>query len=221
MNSFDFVLWDWNGTLLDDLEMNLQIVDVLLSNHKIENGVSREFYLENFAFPISRFYEKIGFDLSKHDFMALADEYDEEYLSRLPETTLFKNAESTLAALSSGKVHQAVISATEHERLVSQVKSYGIEKYFDAVLGTENHLGKGKVAVAEEWLKQSGANPERTVFIGDTLHDFECSKAIGCTCFLIAGGHNSKEKLLKTGCEVFDDIGEIKERVLEKGEEKN
>lgn len=214
MKSFDFVLWDWNGTLLNDLEMNLEIVDVLLSKHSIKTEVSREFYLNNFGFPVSRFYEKMGFDLSKHEFLSLADEYDEEYLKRLRKTELFENTRATLAALSSAGVHQAVISATEHERLVSQVKGYGIEEYFDAVLGTKNHFGNGKTDVAKEWLKNSGADPKRTVFIGDTLHDFECSKAIGCACFLIARGHNSKEKLLESGCEVFDDISQIKTRVL-------
>lgn len=214
MKSFDFVLWDWNGTLLNDLEMNLEIVDVLLSKHSIKTEVSREFYLNNFGFPVSRFYEKMGFDLSKHEFLSLADEYDEEYLKRLRKTELFENTRATLAALSSEGVHQAVISATEHERLVSQVKGYGIEEYFDAVLGTKNHFGNGKTDVAKEWLKNSGADPKRTVFIGDTLHDFECSKAIGCACFLIARGHNSKEKLLESGCEVFDDISQIKTRVL-------
>lgn len=214
MKNFDFVLWDWNGTLLNDLEMNLEIAYVLLSKHGIKTAVSREFYLDNFGFPVSRFYEKMGFDLSKHEFLSLADEYDEEYLKRLPKTELFENTESTLAALSRSGVHQAVISATEHERLVSQIGSYGIEKYFDAVLGTKNHFGNGKTDVAKQWLKSSGANPKRTVFIGDTLHDFECSKAIGCACFLIARGHNSKEKLLSTGSEVFDDISMIKERIL-------
>lgn len=221
MKNFDFVLWDWNGTLLNDLEMNLEIVDILLSNHGIKTKVSREFYLENFGFPISDFYEKLGFDLSKHNFMALADEYDEEYMKRLPKTELFMNAKSTLSILSGEKVHMAVISATEHERLVSQIGDYGIEKYFDAVLGTENHLGKGKVAVAEEWLKKSGADPKRTVFIGDTLHDFECAKAIGCSCFLIAKGHNSKDKLLRTGCTVFDDISQVTAAILKAGEMKN
>lgn len=214
MKSFDFVLWDWNGTLLNDLEMNLEIVDVLLSLHGIKNEVSREFYLNNFGFPVSRFYEKMGFDLSKHEFLSLADEYDAEYLKRLKKTELFENAKATLSALSSAGVHQAVISATEHERLVSQVKGYGIEEYFDAVLGTKNHFGNGKTDVATQWLKSSGADPERTVFIGDTLHDFECSKAIGCACFLISKGHNSKEKLLESGCEVFDDISQIKTRIL-------
>ncbi len=214
MKNFDFVLWDWNGTLLNDLEMNLEIVDALLSDHGLKGPVSKEFYLENFGFPVSKFYIKMGFDLSKEDFLLLADEYDREYLKRLPQTFLFEDAESALASLSESGVHQAVISATKHERLVPQVRDYNVEKYFDAVLGTENNLGNGKTAVAAQWLRNSGANPERTVFIGDTLHDLECAKKIGCTCFFIARGHNSKEKLLATGCEVFDDISQAAARIL-------
>lgn len=215
MKNYDFVLWDWNGTLLDDLEANLEIVDVLLKNHGLKKLESREFYLENFGFPIVNFYKKLGFDLSREDFMTLADEYDEEYLRRLSSVSLFKNTRKTLSLLSEAGVKQAVISATEHGRLVSQIEKYSLSDCFDAVLGTENHLGKGKTDVALEWLKKSGADPKRTVFVGDTLHDFDCARAIGCDCFLISNGHNSRRKLLESGCEVFSDISEVGKRVLE------
>ncbi len=214
MKKYDFVLWDWNGTLLDDLEMNLEIMKELMVENGLEDVPSKEFYLEHFGFPIGDFYELLGFDFSKVDYLKLADDYVEKYEERFKTTPLFKNAEKTLKTLFENGVHQAVISATGHERLVSQVGHFEISKVFDAVLGTENDLGKGKTAVAEEWLKKSRADPKRVVFIGDTLHDLETAKAIGCNCIFVANGHNSKERLLKTGCPVLGDISEVLKEVL-------
>ena len=58
------------------------------------------------------------------------------------------------------------------------------------------------------------AKAERTVFVGDTLHDLETARAIGCDCIFIARGHNSKERLLSSGCRVLSDIGEVLNVVL-------
>jgi len=215
MRKYDFVLWDWNGTLIDDLEMNLEVMKELMTENGLLNVPSKDFYLEHFGFPVGSFYELLGFDFSKVDYLKLADDYVEKYEEKFKTTYLFENAEKTLQTLFENGVHQAVISATGHERLVPQVKRFEISKVFDAILGTENDLGKGKTAVAVEWLQKSGADPKRTVFIGDTLHDLETANAIGCDCIFIARGHNSKERLLKTGRTVLGDISEVLKEVLE------
>ena len=214
MRKYDFVLWDWNGTLLDDLEMNLEIMKELMTENGLFNVPSKGFYLEHFGFPIGSFYELLGFDFSKTDYLGLADDYVKKYEEMFKTTPLFKNAEKTLRTLFENGVHQAVISATGHERLVSQVGRFGISKVFDAILGTENDLGKGKTAVAEEWLQKTGADVKKVVFIGDTLHDLETANTIGCSCIFVANGHNSKERLLQTGCLVLSDISDVLNEIL-------
>lgn len=215
MKKYDRVLWDWNGTLLDDLDMNYNVMKTMLLRTGEKTFPSKEFYLEHFGFPIINFYNLLGFNLSYgEEYDKAAEEYVLEYEKQLPGTKLFENAESTLKLLAENGIKQAVISATGHERLVSQVSRFGIEKYFDAVLGTENELGRGKTDVAKAWLKESKADPSRTVFVGDTLHDLETAQAIGCDCIFIARGHNSKERLLSCGCRVLCDIGEIPAEIL-------
>lgn len=214
MKKYDFVLWDWNGTLLDDLEMNLEVMKELMTENGLLNVPPKEFYLEHFGFPVGDFYELLGFDFSKIDYLKLADDYVEKYEEKFKTTGLFENTEKTLNTLFENGVHQAVISATGQERLVPQVKRFEISKVFDAILGTENDLGKGKTAVAKEWLQKSKADPKRTVFIGDTLHDLETANAIGCDCILISRGHNSKERLLKTGCRVLGDISQVLKEII-------
>lgn len=214
MKKYDFVLWDWNGTLLDDLEMNLEVMKELMTENGLLNVPPKEFYLEHFGFPVGDFYELLGFDFSKIDYLKLADDYVEKYEEKFKTTGLFENTEKTLNTLFENGVHQAVISATGQERLVPQVKRFEISKVFDAILGTENDLGKGKTAVAKEWLQKSKADPKRTVFIGDTLHDLETANAIGCDCILISRGHNSKDRLLKTGCRVLGDISQVLKEII-------
>ena len=52
-------------------------------------------------------------------------------------------------------------------------------------------------------------NPAEVVMIGDTVHDFEVAQAMGTDCILISNGHNSRERLEKTGVLVLDSLEEV------------
>ena len=206
MRRYDFVLWDWNGTLLDDLELNLSVENELLRRRGLFERADRAYYLAHFGFPIIDFYEALGFDFSKENYADIACEYADLYASKLREAGLFDDAVPVLDALEDDGVRQVVISATEHDLLQQQVASYGLADRFDDVLGSENNLGKSKVAVACDWLQKQKADPRRTLFVGDTTHDFETAQAIGCDCILVCRGHNSRDRLETTGCPVCDDL---------------
>ena len=206
MRRYDNVLWDWNGTLLDDLALNLSVENELLRRRGLFERADKTYYLEHFGFPIIDFYRALGFDFSKEDYADVANEYADTYATGLDGVSLFDDARPVIDALHGSGVRQVVISATEHELLRRQVARYDLTDHFESVLGSENNLGKSKVAVALDWLQTHGADPKRTLFVGDTTHDFETAEAIGCDCALVARGHNSRTRLEATGCPVFDDL---------------
>lgn len=214
MNKYDNVLWDWNGTLLDDLQMNIDLADDMLSHRGLPPIESKNFYLENFGFPIVNFYALTGFDLKNEDFEAVSEEYAAEYQKRLSGVKLFSDVQAVLCALKNAGIRQAVVSATEHEMLISQVSAFGIDGYFDEVLGTGNKMGQGKVGTALDFLERSKISPRRTVFIGDTVHDHETAEAIGCDCVLVCRGHNSRQRLVNTGRTVCENLVEALKEIL-------
>ena len=62
------ILWDFNGTLLDDVNISLSAVNDLrriLYNYK---GLSLDEYRQIFTFPVSDYYLKAGFDFQRHSF---------------------------------------------------------------------------------------------------------------------------------------------------------
>ena len=90
MKKYDRVLWDWNGTLLDDLDMNYEVMKTMLLKTGKNTFPSKDFYLENFAFPIINFYKLLGFDFESRSFEEAAVEYVSEYEKRLPEQNFLK-----------------------------------------------------------------------------------------------------------------------------------
>ena len=86
MPVFDTVLWDWNGTLLDDAALCCELLNTMLARHGYAPVGSMEAYRQVFCFPIETYYRRAGFDFSRHPFAALADEYMRLYTprSRMP-----------------------------------------------------------------------------------------------------------------------------------------
>ena len=212
---YDYILWDWNGTLLDDLELNLSVENTLLTRRGLSTLASRAFYLEHFGFPIQQFYEKVGFDFKKESYAAVSEEYVALYEAGLSGAALFDDVLPALTRLSSCGVRQGIISASEHDRLVEEVRRFEIADRFICILGSENNLGKSKVHVALDWLRQNAVDPATVAFVGDTIHDKETADALGCDCFFVARGHNARHRLEATGCPVFDSIAALSERLCE------
>lgn len=200
------VLWDWNGTLLDDVEVNLRVVNNMLHDRGIDNVCDRQFYRDHFRFPVFGFYKDVGFSLDGVDFDAVAAEYVRWYTKLMPQAKTHEGVRETLGELNSRGIRQIILSATQRENLRVQVEHYGLSGCFEQLLGVSDSRGNGKLHVAQEWLKTQDLKPEEIVMVGDTDHDYEVSGGIGCKCVLIANGHQSAKVLMRTGTKVIPNI---------------
>jgi len=63
------VIWDWNGTLIDDVWLCLDILNSILCSHE-KPIVSRDQYIDLFKHPVKQYYEELGFDFSRVSFVA-------------------------------------------------------------------------------------------------------------------------------------------------------
>lgn len=204
-----YVLWDWNGTLLNDVDANLEVIRQMLSERRMDFRCTKEFYRENFCFPVYDFYKIVGFDFEKESFEHAADDYVNWYNRLFYKTTLFENTRNTIKELNEQNIKQVILSASEKKSLDEQVTSFSLSDCFQDILGVSDSLGSGKTGIAENWMKQMDLKPDEIIMIGDTDHDYAVSVALGCRCILICCGHQSRERLLKTGAVIADDIGEI------------
>ena len=77
------------------------------------------------------------------------------------------------------------------------------------VLGLHDVYAVSKVQLAKDYLAQSGVDSADAVFLGDTNHDAEVARAIGCRCCLISGGHQNDEVLSHSGAPVLKSLTEL------------
>ncbi len=202
----ELVLWDWNGTLLDDVDLCVAALNRLLAAHGYPQRYDHAGYKAIFGFPIEDYYRRAGFDLAKHPFPLLAERYMADYIPASAACPLAAGAENALAALQKAGVRQVVLSASPLSTLQMQAAQRGVAGYFDRLLGLDDIYAKSKVALGLAYLKENGFDPARAVMVGDTVHDLEVARAMGVGCVLVACGHQPEGVLRAAGVPVAADI---------------
>lgn len=214
-----YVLWDWNGTLLDDTAAAVAALNAMLARRGLPS-VDLDFFRLNFAFPARTFYEKIGMPVPDSEWDALAREYYTTYAAQ--PTDLARGARAALEAVKARGARQGVLSALRQDLLEGEMIKYGLGGYFACVWGSDNLDGGSKLERGKELLRRltaEGADPAAIVLIGDALHDHEVATALGIRCVLFGGGSHAYERLAAvapTG-KTLEECIELAWQVLEKG----
>lgn len=210
-SKYTHIIWDWNGTLLDDAEFCMNVINTLLIRRKLQPIKDIQVYRDIFGFPVIEFYRRAGFDFSKEAFEIPAAEYINLYHSDNSCFSLFDGAAEILSSINKMEIRQIILSASELENLHSQVKLFDIEHYFDEILGLSDIYAKSKVNLGLEYIRREEIDVNKAVLIGDTIHDYEVAKALGVDCILIANGHQHRHKLLECGVTVLNNIKDVVE----------
>lgn len=207
------IIWDWNGTLLDDAEICREAINQMLKARNLPE-LNLEKYRDVFTFPVIDYYKAVGFNFDIEEWEPIAMEFINQYLAALPVCGLTPFATETLETFKKKGYRQAIISAMEHDALIKSVNELGIQPYFDFIGGIGDHYGGGKIDNARNYCMKAGLNPAKITLIGDTIHDSEVASELQCKCILVATGHQSFQKLSNTGLQVIKNLSEI-EFILE------
>ena len=209
MGRYDYLIWDFNGTLLDDVITGIESVNKLLADRGLATIKSKEQYRSIFRFPIIDYYRALGFDFDTEPYEVLAPQWVELYLENVKRATLYGDVLQTLEYAKELGIKQAILSATERSMLIGQLEELGIAHYFDRIMGLDTIHAGSKLALASAWRAQ---HPDsRALFVGDTDHDAQTAEQLGADCLLICRGHQSKEFLLTLGVPVADNLSAVSE----------
>lgn len=210
--TYTHVIWDFNGTILDDVQIGIDSVNVLLRKRGLPTVDSVDEYREVFEFPIIKYYEYLGFDFVRESFDDIAVEWVTEYNSRRNLAPIQEGVRKLLEEFKTRGIKQSIVSASELGMLTEQLRELGVSEYFCDIAGLDHIKATSKTHLAEEWRRQ---NPDaKALFIGDTDHDLTAALAMGADCVLVACGHQTFEALSKSGAEVFHTMNELFEHLF-------
>ncbi len=204
---FQHIIWDWNGTLLDDAQAGVNAINAMLATRGLPL-IDMPSYREVFGFPVINFYRTIGFNIEQENWDAMAREFHDLFLSD-PTIRLHDSATSALACLQQAGIGQSVLSASEQSILGTMLDAFGITRYFDGICGVDNLYGHSKLELGHALLERLGRSPDTVLMIGDSLHDHEVAEALGVRCLLIAQGHQSYARLARSGAPVLNSLADV------------
>ena len=199
------IIWDWNGTLLDDMPLALDVVNDMLTRRNMQT-ITQEQYVTLFDHPVAEFYMAIGFDLGRVPFDEITREFGNGYAAGSANCRLQLGAVDALNILKIGGVSQSILSASHRKPLEENVKLHGVRDYFVELVGLDDYYATSKVEEGRQFLRRLPYDPSEVVLIGDTTHDFTVAEELGCECFLVARGHQSLSRLAATGATVLESL---------------
>ena len=197
-NHESIIIWDWNGTLLNDVSICIDIMNEILGRRGL-NKLTRKKYQQIFRFPVIEYYRQLGFDFKSDSFENLSIEFIDAYSRKLKEAKLFKHSMDILGEFKSRNYSQVIISAMKQANLEDSLRDKGVRDFFEHVIGLDDHYAESKIDFAVGFISRNKIYAGKAILIGDTTHDFEVARALGCKCLLVASGHQSYDRLVVTG----------------------
>jgi phosphoglycolate phosphatase len=205
IDQYKGIIWDWNGTLLNDTELAVKSMNNML----VKRGMpvlSVDRYKNVFTFPVKEYYRLVGFDFGKEQFEIPALEFIDQYNQLVWECSLQENTIEVLNYFKDRGIPQYILSAMMQETLDRCLEHYRISHFFEHVSGLGDHYANSKLETGRQMLEKLDIRSCELLLIGDTIHDFEVATELGCTCILVSHGHQSNERLMGTGVQVIDDL---------------
>ena len=200
------IIWDYNGTVLDDVDTAVAAVNLMLKDRSLP-PTDKETYKNDLVMPLENYYATVG--IHNADIPVLSIEFRERseqnaHLSKIADGFY----EAVTVAKDKG-IKNILMSSLFCDYLESEVDKYGIRKYFDAVMGMKDTSVGSKYGMALKYITDNGIDPKNVLFIGDLISDAQTAEKIGAECILVPLGHNSKSRCEKTGatvCETLEGI---------------
>lgn len=216
IKKYKHVIWDWNGTMLDDVELCVEVGNNLFRRKSIPE-ITVQKYKEIFTIPVEDYYKAVGFTFDEETFEVVGKEWMDEYEERKYECSLHTGLVEVLHDIYEAGIKQSVLSAYKQNKLEEMINGFGLDKYLDNIVGLDNIYAESKLHLGKELIKKLGNGHGETLLIGDTVHDYDVAKEMGSDCILISSGHQTKEKLIQTGTPVFENLPEFKNTFIKNG----
>ena len=190
---FDLICFDWDGTLFD----STAIITRCIQQAVLDVGGARPSddaaaYVIGMALMPA--LARAAPDVPPEKYPELGARYRHHYLARQNDISLFDGALPLLAELKRRHHWLAVATGKSRRGLDDVLASRQLQGIFDASRTADETAGKPDPRMLHELMREFGAEPERTLMIGDTTHDLQMAVNAGCASVGVSyGAHEPSE----------------------------
>lgn len=205
------VVWDWNGTLLDDLPVVVEAVNLSMARLGMP-PIDEDGYRDHFTRPVRAFYDSIfARPVTDEEWEKLNDGFHTEYFARVSGAGLTVDTLDALDAAGELGWGQSLLSMSPQDWLERVVSSKGVAERFVLIDGLSGPTGGVKAQHMEEHVQALDIHPQRVVVIGDTPDDAVAARHVGAGVVLYDGGSHHLPHLEGMGAPVAHSLVEAVE----------
>lgn len=196
--SYDLLIFDWDGTLMDSVGTIVECTRATLAELQIPEP--EEATLRGV----------IGLSLAETVERLAGGDLDEDLARRIPETYrrhwhdtfhdksfLFAGVADMLASLAEAEYLLAVATGKGRRGLTRDLATTGIAERFHATRTPDEARSKPHPQMVEDLLDELGVRPERALVIGDSIWDLQMAAAAGVPSVGVTTGAHPRERLLE------------------------
>jgi len=202
------VVWDWNGTLFDDLHVIIEAVNLGLEPLGL-GPIDLDDYRTHYTRPVKVFYDRLaGRDMTEDEWHAIDSRFHDGYRELMRRARPTRDAVPALDAVRSAGIPQSLLSMFPHPDLVPLVSRLGLAHYFDRIDGLRGPPGDTKAGYLERHLAEliGDADPSDVLVIGDTPDDAVAAAQVGARCVLYDNGSHHRAGLEVAGVPIVDSL---------------
>ncbi|MBI44872.1 MAG: hypothetical protein CMG66_01755 [Candidatus Marinimicrobia bacterium] len=211
--SIQNIVWDWNGTIVNDAQVFVDTMNFLLASESLPLTHLQD-YRQNFVFPVEQYWKHLGFSLNTKEFNKKNSLFIKQYQKNMFVPLLHPGIKKLIGLLNAEKIRQFVLSASENSLLQQSIKHYKLTSLFVDCFGVKNLNAKGKELLGKKLFKKHFLNNKKTLLIGDTEYDARVADALGCPVVLVSYGHINHNRLSKTNKTVVASVKELSDFIF-------
>ncbi|MBV8504042.1 MAG: HAD-IA family hydrolase [Paucibacter sp.] len=190
--NFELIAFDWDGTLADStglITRCIQAAAVDLGEPRPSDEDAA--YVIGMELHAALLHAVPSLPLQRHAELSLR--FRHHYLAQKDEVELFPGTLEMLAALKQRHHWLSVATGKNRRGLTDSVQRAGLVGLFDGSRTADETAGKPSPQMLLELMREFGAEPERTLMIGDTTHDLQMAVNAGCPCVGVSFGAHDHE----------------------------
>lgn len=207
------IIWDFNGTLLCDAQLSVDCDNYVFDTLGLPRITIAD-YRAHMTMPVRDFYAALGVDLAVYPYETISRLWLGRFNTLAVAAGLVPGVLDVVRALHEAGARQSVLSASYEPSLREQCEHLGLTPYMQAINGLPDESATPKTEIGRRQLAALGLRPQDVVLVGDMIADSELARALGTDCILVPWGHNSRERLEATGCEIADSCGALLSALL-------
>lgn len=184
---FRNLIFDWSGTLVDDLGSVIEATNAVLEKYDIA-PFDREGFRRQFRLPYGEFYREL---LPQVPLEELEAHFRTAFDAALTPVTLLPHAREKLDWCATLGIRTFVLTSMDSTAFERQMDEFGLRGLFEATYS--GVLDKREVI--HQILATQGLDPAETAFVGDMTHDVETARHGGVASIAVLTGYNHPEIL--------------------------